>query len=156
MYHESAAMFPEALCTLAEPWVPDSQVTTHSEANVALICLALINFKSYSLQPPRQVRFLSQLDAGSKPAILFGFSHYQILGWQCRCNTQLSALSRAQLEASDALHLTAKRNAMTLPVSKGDMLFRNDMAVFHAREGFDESCVNMKRHLMKMYLRDAD
>ena len=45
---------------------------------------------------------------------------------------------------------------MTLPVSKGDMLFRNDMAVFHAREGFDESCVNMKRHLMKMYLRDAD
>ncbi len=156
VYNELTAMLPEALHTLTEPWVLDAQVTTHSEANVALTCLALITFKSYSLQPPRHVPLLFQLEAGSKPAILFGFSHNPILGWQRKRNTQSSALSRAQLEASDALHLTAKRNAATLPVSRGDMLFRNDMAVFHAREGFDESCVNMKRHLMKMYLRDAD
>ena len=47
-------------------------------------------------------------------------------------------------------------NRITLPVEKGDMLFVNDMALFHAREGFDDGGIPMKRHLVKMYLRDPE
>ncbi|CAH0027953.1 unnamed protein product [Clonostachys rhizophaga] len=74
--------------------------------------------------------------------------------WQRKRNTQLPAPSQAQLEALDAVQFVAERNSMTVPVCKGDILFINDMAVFHAREGFDESRATTKRHLMKMYLRD--
>jgi hypothetical protein len=48
------------------------------------------------------------------------------------------------------------KNAITLPVVKGDMLFVNDMALFHAREGFDDGGMPMKRHLVKMYFRDPE
>ena len=48
------------------------------------------------------------------------------------------------------------KHAVTLPVVKGDMLFVNDMALMHARTGFDEGGMTQKRHLVKMYLRDPD
>ena len=47
-------------------------------------------------------------------------------------------------------------NSITLPVVKGDILFVNDMALMHARQGFDEGGVYMKRHLIKMFFRDPE
>lgn len=50
----------------------------------------------------------------------------------------------------------AMKNAVTLPVRRGDMLFANDMTIMHARTSFDDGGIPEKRHLLKMYLRDPD
>lgn len=48
------------------------------------------------------------------------------------------------------------KNAFKLSAKKGDLLFANDMALVHAREGFDDGADVMKRHLVKMHFRDPD
>ncbi|KAF9769781.1 hypothetical protein IL306_012743 [Fusarium sp. DS 682] len=137
VYNELAAHYPEALHTLAEPWVLDS-------------------FKSYTLQPPRNVRFLSNLGPENMPPVLFRFSRYPILGWQRKRNTELPAPSQDQMRALDAVQFIAQKNAIKPPVFLGGMVFINDMAVFHARDGFKNGDASMKRHLLKMYLRDPE
>ncbi|RYP57029.1 hypothetical protein DL769_009745 [Monosporascus sp. CRB-8-3] len=135
-YNELAANRPDVLHTLAKPWIFDS-------------------FKSYDLQPPRHVQPLQKLDSDKVP-ILFRFSRYGILGWQRKRNPDLPAPTEAQIEAADAIQFIAMKNAFKMPAKKGDLLFVNDMALVHAREGFDDSGNSMKRHLIKMYFRDPD
>lgn len=77
-------------------------------------------------------------------------------GFQRERNPNLPVPTQAQLEAADAIQFTAMKNSITLPVVKGDMLFVNDMALFHAREGFDDGGIPLKRHLIKMYFRDPE
>ncbi|CCT74741.1 uncharacterized protein FFUJ_10807 [Fusarium fujikuroi IMI 58289] len=136
-YNELAAHSPEVLHTLAEPWVLDS-------------------FKSYSLQPPRKVCFLSNLGPKNMPPVLFRYSRYPILGWQRKRNSELPAPSQKQMRALDAVQFIAQKNAMSLPIARGDMIFINDLAVFHARGKFKDGDASMKRHLLKMYLRDPE
>ena len=107
------------------------------------------------MQPPRRVRPLQTIDSDKIP-VLFRFSRYPIVGWQRKRNPNLPAPTEAQLEAADAIQFIATKNGITLPVVKGDMLFVNDLALFHAREGFDDGNMPMKRHLVKMFLRDPD
>lgn len=112
-------------------------------------------FKSYAFQAPRHVSLLQKVDSAKVP-LLFRFSRYPVTGWQRKRNADLPQPTQAQLEALDAVQFTAMKNKIVLPVVKGDMLFVNDMALFHAREGFDDGGIPMKRHLGKMYLRDPD
>ncbi|KAK7414946.1 hypothetical protein QQX98_006271 [Neonectria punicea] len=135
-YNELAANRPDVLHTLAKPWIFDS-------------------FKSYDFQPPRHVQPLRKLDSDKLP-ILFRFSRYGILGWQRTRNPDLPAPTEAQIEAADAIQFIAMKNAFKLPAKKGDLLFANDMALVHAREGFDEGGDVMKRHLIKMHFRDPE
>jgi len=133
-YNELATKRPEILHTLAEPWVLDT-------------------FKPYALFPPRHVRLLEKSE---RDQVLLRFSRYPLTGWQRKRNPNLPAPTPAQLEAIDAVQFTAMTNAITLPVIKGDLLFVNDMALMHAREGFDEEGVYLKRHLVKMFFRDPE
>jgi len=135
-YNELAANRPDVLHTLSKPWVFDS-------------------FKSYDFQPPRHVQPLQKLDSDKVP-ILFRFSRYGILGWQRKRNPNLPSPTEAQISAADAIQFIAMKNAFKLPTKKGDILFTNDLALVHAREGFDDGGDVMKRHLVKMYLRDPD
>lgn len=48
------------------------------------------------------------------------------------------------------------KNSLKLPARKGDLLLVNDMALCHAREGFDDGGDTAKRHLIKMHVRDPD
>jgi len=135
-YNELAANRPDVLHTLAKPWVFDS-------------------FKSYDFQPPRNVQPLQKLDSDKVP-ILFRFSRYGVLGWQRKRNPNLPAPTQAQIAAADAIQFIATKNAFKLPAKKGDLLLSNDLALVHAREGFDDGDDVIKRHLIKMYLRDPD
>ncbi len=117
--------------------------------------LTLASFKSYEVQPPRHVRLLQKIKSDKVP-VLLRFSRYPLTGWQRKRNPDLPAPALAQLEAADAVQFIAKKNSITLPAVKGDMLFVNDMALMHARQGFDDGDIPLKRHLIKMYLRDPD
>ncbi|PNP81011.1 hypothetical protein FNYG_05478 [Fusarium nygamai] len=86
----------------------------------------------------------------------FRYSRYPILGWPRKQNSELPAPSQEQMRALDAVQLIAQKNAMPLTISRDDMIFINDMAVFHARSEFKEGDPSMKRHLLKTYLRDPE
>lgn len=116
---------------------------------------SLSSFKSYDFQPPRHVRPLQRLDSDKVP-ILIRFSRYGILGWQRQRNPDLPAPTEDQIEAADAIQFIAMKNAFKLSPKKGDLLFANDMALVHAREGFDDGGDVSKRHLIKMHFRDPD
>ncbi|KAK0728330.1 hypothetical protein B0T26DRAFT_738706 [Lasiosphaeria miniovina] len=128
-YNELAASKLEVLHTLAEPWVLDT-------------------FKPLSIQPPRHVRPLQRVVGSDKIPVLFRFSRYPVTGFQRERS--------ADRDAADAVQFIAARNAITLPVIAGDVLLVNDMALFHAREGFHDGGVPLKRHLVKMYFRDPE
>ncbi|KAI4598072.1 hypothetical protein KJ359_003881 [Pestalotiopsis sp. 9143b] len=133
-YNELAANRPEVLHTLAQPWVLDT-------------------FKPVDLQPPRHAQPL-QMTGCDKVPVLMRFSRYPVTGFQRQRNPNLPSPTQDQLEAADAIQFIAMKNSITLPVVKGDMLFVNDMALFHAREAFDDGGLPLKRHLIKMYFRD--
>ncbi|KAL3489020.1 hypothetical protein BJX62DRAFT_239489 [Aspergillus germanicus] len=133
-YNELAEKRPDVLHTLTKPWVLDT-------------------FKPEGLQPPRHARLLQKTGCGKVP-VLFRFSRYPVTGWQRERNPNVPQPTQAQREAADAIQFTALKNAISLPTRKGDLLFVNDMALFHAREGFDDGDIPLKRHLIKMYFRD--
>lgn len=91
-----------------------------------------------------------------KLPVLFRFSRYPITGWQRQRHPDVPPPTQRQLEAADAVQFIAMKNSITLPVVKGDMLLVNDMAIFHARHGFQEDNVASNRHLVKMYFRDPE
>lgn len=120
---------------------------------MASCVLTCTRFKSYSDFPPRNVRLLEKTDVEK---VLLRFSRYGMTGWQRKRNPNLPAPMRAQLDAIDAVQFTYMLNAFTIPSVKGDLLFVNDTVVMHARHGFEEQGQYMKRHLLKMFLRDPE
>ncbi|KAF5704966.1 Clavaminate synthase [Fusarium globosum] len=72
------------------------------------------------------------------PPVLFRYSRYPILGWPCKRNSELPAPRQKQMRALDAVQFIAQKNTMSLPISRGDMVFINDLAVFHARGEFKD------------------
>lgn len=86
---------------------------------------------------------------------MFRFSRYPITGFESRKrNPALPAPTQTQVEALDAVQFMAAENAIPLPMKKGDLVFINDMVLFHARESFDEAGAYLQRHLLKMSIRD--
>jgi hypothetical protein len=111
------------------------------------------SMKAYEHHPPRHWRLLQKSEPGK---VLLRFSRYGVTGWQRKRNPNLPEPTKAQLEALDAVSFTAMKNAFTLPATKGDLLFVNDMALMHAREAFDEGGQYLKRHILKMFFRDSE
>lgn len=50
-------------------------------------------------------------------------------------------ITEAQAEALDALHYTAERTALGLDFRQGDIQYINNLSIFHARDGFEDSDV---------------
>jgi hypothetical protein len=134
IYNELVAKRPDILHTLTEEWVLDT-------------------FKDYKLAPPR---YRHPLDSAGKDHILLRFSRYGITGWQKERNPNLPAPTKSQLDAIDAVQFIAAANCIRIPLDKGDILFVNDMAVMHARDGFAEDGQYLKRHFLKMLFRDPE
>ncbi|KAK8082353.1 TfdA family Taurine catabolism dioxygenase TauD [Apiospora saccharicola] len=62
-------------------------------------------------------------------------------------------ISEAQAEALDTLHFLRDKFCVNTNFQKGDMQYVNNLAVFHARDGFTDS-PEQKRHLLRLWLRD--
>lgn len=62
-------------------------------------------------------------------------------------------ITEAQAEALDALHFLAEKHCATLDFQKGDIQYVNNLAVFHARNGFkDESGKEYGHACLESYL----
>ncbi|CAO2649321.1 Nn.00g067060.m01.CDS01 [Neocucurbitaria sp. VM-36] len=64
-------------------------------------------------------------------------------------------VTRAQLDAMDAVHFTAEKYCLKLEQHEGDMLFVNNLAMLHSREAFEDDD-NTQRHLLRLWLRNDE
>ncbi|KAI1456975.1 Clavaminate synthase-like protein [Annulohypoxylon moriforme] len=135
LYNELAANYPDVLQTLADDWVIDT-------------------FQDYLKHPPKNGPCLHRGDYGNGPVIRY--SRFPMTGFEDkRRNAALPSPTRAQVEALNTVQFLAEKNSVPLPMEKGDLIFINDMAILHGREGYiDAESTAAKRHLLKMYLRD--
>ncbi|EUC40779.1 hypothetical protein COCMIDRAFT_40948 [Bipolaris oryzae ATCC 44560] len=88
----------------------------------------------------------------------------------------VSAMSERQAEALDAVHFTAVKHQLKIALQPGDVEIFNNLALFHAREGFTDSgrqdardivddsdsfsptkrSLNGTRHMLRLWLRSSD
>ena len=68
-------------------------------------------------------------------------------------SAHLRNLSALQVEALDAIEGIARKCRLSFNMDSGDMLFINNNAMLHARQGFTDS-VWSTRHLHRLWLRD--
>ena len=78
---------------------------------------------------------------GKTPAsvlLLFGRRYYVGFGDLPRSG-HLPPITEAQAEALDALHFLGERFSVSTNLEKGDMQYVNNVAIFHARDGYTDS-----------------
>jgi len=64
-------------------------------------------------------------------------------------------MSNEQAEALDLLHFTALKHQISIPNQAGDMIFCNNLAMFHARKAFSEQDEG-RRRLLRLWLRNDE
>lgn len=70
-------------------------------------------------------------------------------------STDIPPITEAQAEALDALHFLAEEHSASLDFQKGDIQYINNLSIFHARNGFEDS-PGQERHLLRLWLRDVE
>jgi hypothetical protein len=69
-------------------------------------------------------------------------------------------LTQTQIEALDALQILAEKNSFSTPTQPGDILYFNNVGLFHGREPYAESSsreaapTEMNRHVLRLWLQD--
>ncbi|OTA96557.1 hypothetical protein M434DRAFT_373646 [Hypoxylon sp. CO27-5] len=64
-------------------------------------------------------------------------------------------ITEAQAEALDTLHFLGEKFCVDTYFQKGDIQYVNNLALFHARDGFTNEG-NKQRHLLRLWLRDPE
>ncbi|KAI0907071.1 TfdA family taurine catabolism dioxygenase TauD [Ustulina deusta] len=64
-------------------------------------------------------------------------------------------ITEAQAEALDTLHYLGERFCVNTNFQKGDIQYVNNLAIFHARDGFTDT-PEKHRHLLRLWLRDPE
>lgn len=74
----------------------------------------------------------------------------------------IPALTEKQIEALDALQVASADSGFAVPTQPGDILYFNNVHIFHAREPYVESGTastlpeRMDRHVLRLWLRDPN
>ena len=64
-------------------------------------------------------------------------------------------MTEVQAEALDMVHFVGVKHQHTMKLQKGDIQLINNLAVFHARNGFRDT-VNQRRHIIRLWLRNDE
>ncbi|KAF2812986.1 Clavaminate synthase-like protein [Mytilinidion resinicola] len=138
VYNELAATRPDLVRTLAAGWVqdgfgrPDRPYTTRP---------LLYHQPATSTAPER---------------VIIQYARRSFTGFQALPRTPtIPPITEAQAEALDAVHFLAERFALGLDFQAGDVQYINNLATFHARDGFRDS-PEQQRHLVRLWLRDPE
>ena len=70
-------------------------------------------------------------------------------------DTQTPALSEAQTHALERVSAVARESELALNLEAGDMLFFNNWALLHRRDGYNDG-EQTTRHLVRLWLRNNE
>ncbi|OCK79232.1 Clavaminate synthase-like protein [Lepidopterella palustris CBS 459.81] len=133
VYNEIAATRPDVIHTLADTsWVFDKHRTPAYWNNRAI----LFNFSGYG------------------PG--FCFSRRPITGSPTSPRSPgVPPMTEVQAEALDMVHFTAVKHQISMRLQRGDIQLINNLAVFHARNGFRDK-IGEQRHIIRLWLRNEE
>ncbi|KAK0643966.1 hypothetical protein B0T16DRAFT_332896 [Cercophora newfieldiana] len=138
VYNELAATRPDLIRTLSEPWAADG----FGKLDKPYILNPLLHHQPATATDPE--RLIIQYARRS-------FTGY----WGLPRSADIPPITEAQAEALDALHFTAEKYAVALDFRRGDIQYVNNLSIFHARGGFQDS-EEKQRHLVRLWLRDPE
>lgn len=122
VYNELAATRPDLIETLSQDWVADN-----FEDPV----------KPYILKP---LLFYQPAKTDTPERVLLQYARRYFTGFGALPRSKsIPPITEAQAEALDALHFLGERFNVELDFQQGDIQFVNNLAVFHARDGFKDT-----------------
>ncbi|KAG6853962.1 hypothetical protein C0991_012108 [Blastosporella zonata] len=130
-YNELAATRPDLVKTLSEPWPFDG----------------FGGSPAYSSRP-----LLYYHDS----KIIIQYARRSFTGFHALPRSEdIPPITEAQAEALDAIHYLGEKYNVGLNFQKGDIQYINNLAVFHARDGFVDT-PEKTRHLLRLWLRNEE
>ncbi|OCL07417.1 Clavaminate synthase-like protein [Glonium stellatum] len=132
IYNEIAATRPDVIHTLADPsWIFDKYTPAYWNTRAILF--------NYT---------------GKGPG--FCFSRRPITGSPTSPRSPgVPPMTEIQAEALDMVHFTAVKHQLSMRLQRGDIQLINNIAVFHARSGFQDRR-NQRRHIIRLWLRNEE
>ncbi|KAJ9246442.1 hypothetical protein DTO207G8_8942 [Paecilomyces variotii] len=138
VYNELAETRPDLIRTLAEDWPFDGFGNPSSPYHLRPL---LFHQPATEKQPER---------------VLIQYARRSFTGYQALPRSKnIPPITEAQAEALDALHFLAEKHAVGLDFRKGDIQYINNLSIFHARDGFQDT-PEQQRHLIRLWQRDPE
>ncbi|KAL2846479.1 hypothetical protein BJX68DRAFT_256390 [Aspergillus pseudodeflectus] len=142
VYNEIARTRPDLIHTLSQPW--DYEIFEKAD-------------KQWTERPLIHLLPASSSDKGDIPqrvSLQYGRRYFVGFGALPR-SPDIPPITEAQAEALDTLHFIGERFCVNTEFQKGDIQYVNNLAIFHARDGFIDS-EEQQRHLLRFWLRDPE
>ncbi|KAF4123821.1 Taurine catabolism dioxygenase TauD, TfdA family [Geosmithia morbida] len=139
VYNEIARTRPDLIHTLSGTW--DLEVFDKTDGK-PWIERPLLNLLPATNENPQRVT----LQYARRSLVGFG---------ALPRGTNVPPITEAQAEALDTLHFTGEKYCVNTKFQKGDIQYINNLAIFHARDGFVDQGEN-QRHLLRLWLRDPE
>ncbi|RYP14359.1 hypothetical protein DL765_006404 [Monosporascus sp. GIB2] len=138
VYNEIARSRPDLIHTLSQNW--DVEIFTQSE-------------KGYTSRP---LLYFQPATAAAPERVVLQYARRYFVGFGALPRSaNIPPISEAQAEALDTLHFLGERFCVSTDFQKGDIQFVNNLALFHARDGFTNEG-SKQRHLLRLWLRDPE
>lgn len=140
VYNELAANRPDLLRILAQNWLID---TYFGKSGEPARCLPLLHRHGESGITIQYSRLPFSRYDGSKPR-----------------RADIPSLSEVQIQALNCLQAISNKIKFSVPTKPGDILYFNNVGLFHARERYQDSgTINVApeshdRHLLRLWLQD--
>ncbi|KAI0540863.1 TfdA family taurine catabolism dioxygenase TauD [Xylaria digitata] len=138
VYNEIAATRPDIIHTLSEQWRADAfEKSDKPYINKPL----LFHFPKTDSNPER---------------IALQYARRYFVGFGALPRSpHIPPITEAQAEALDTLHFLGDKFCVNTDFQKGDIQYINNLAIFHARDGFTDT-PEKRRHLLRLWLRDPE
>ncbi|KAM0330168.1 hypothetical protein ACHAQA_004341 [Verticillium albo-atrum] len=143
VYNFLAATRPDLIHTLSERW--EAELFTKTVDN-----------KDKIMNRPLLYHQPASADGKVPDRVLLQYGRRYYVGYgELPRSSHLPPITEAQAEALDALHFLGERFSVSTNFEKGDMQYVNNVAIFHARDGFTVTELE-QRHLLRQWLRDPE
>ncbi|KAI1136428.1 Clavaminate synthase-like protein [Hypoxylon sp. FL0543] len=136
VYNEIARTRPDLIHTLTENW----DVENFSEQQYT--SRPLMHYQPATESTPKRV----VLQYARRSFVGFG---------ALPRSPKIPPITEAQAEALDTLHFLGEKFCVDTYFQKGDIQYVNNLALFHARDGFTNAG-SKQRHLLRLWLRDPE
>ncbi|KAI1144285.1 Clavaminate synthase-like protein [Hypoxylon sp. FL0543] len=138
VYNEIAATRPDLIHTLSQPW--DMEVFEKAD-------------KQY-IERPLLFHFPATESTPERVSLQYGRRYFVGFGALPR-SPNIPPITEAQAEALDTIHFLGEKYCVNTDFQKGDIQYINNLAIFHARDGFTDT-PEKRRHLLRLWLRDPE